>query len=75
LRTTDIGRYLSDTFSIQNCLKRGYSLSPLLFKFALENASSNIKGNKKGLGLDGTHQLLVYIASVNLLGNNINVRK
>jgi hypothetical protein len=31
-----IGKYLSDNFSIQNGLKQGDDLSPLLFNFALE---------------------------------------
>jgi hypothetical protein len=31
-----IGKYLCDTFSIQNGLKQGYALTPLLFNFALE---------------------------------------
>jgi hypothetical protein len=31
-----IGKHLSDIFSIQNDLKQGDALSPLLFNFALE---------------------------------------
>jgi hypothetical protein len=30
-----VGKYLSDTFSVQNDLKQGYALSPLIFKFYL----------------------------------------
>jgi hypothetical protein len=33
-----IGKYLSDNFPIQNGLKQGYALKPLLFNFALEYA-------------------------------------
>jgi hypothetical protein len=33
-----MGKYLSDNFSIQNGLKEGGALSPLLFNFALEYA-------------------------------------
>jgi hypothetical protein len=33
-----IGKQLSDTFSVQNGLKQGVALSPLLFNFALEYA-------------------------------------
>jgi hypothetical protein len=31
-----IGKYFSDSFPIQNGLKQGRALSPLLFNFALE---------------------------------------
>jgi hypothetical protein len=31
-----IGKHLSESFPIQNGLKQGYALSPLLFNFALE---------------------------------------
>jgi hypothetical protein len=37
-----IGKNLSDTFPIQNCLKQGRALSPLLFKFALEYARRKV---------------------------------
>jgi hypothetical protein len=33
-----IGKYLSNTFPIQNSMKQGDALSPLLFNFALEYA-------------------------------------
>jgi hypothetical protein len=32
-----VGRHLSDIFSIKNGLKQGDALSPLLFTFALDN--------------------------------------
>jgi hypothetical protein len=35
-----IGKYLSDNFPIQNGLKQGDALSPLLFNFALEQCFS-----------------------------------
>jgi hypothetical protein len=40
-----IGKYLSDNynFPIQNVLKQGDALSPLLFNFALECASGKSK--------------------------------
>jgi hypothetical protein len=41
-----IGKYLSDTFSIQDNFKRGDALSLLLFKFALEHAIRTIEANK-----------------------------
>ncbi|PNF19613.1 hypothetical protein B7P43_G03233, partial [Cryptotermes secundus] len=41
-----IGKYLSDNFPIQNCLKEGYALSPLLFNFAAECAIRKVQENK-----------------------------
>jgi hypothetical protein len=65
-----IGKHLSDNFLIQNGLKQGDALSPLLFNFALEYVIRNDHEIQVGLQLNGTHQLLAY-ADVNLLGDNI----
>jgi hypothetical protein len=65
-----IGKHLSDSFLIQNGLKQGDALSPLLFNVALENAIRKVLENQVGLKLNGAHQLLSYADDVNLLGDS-----
>jgi hypothetical protein len=51
-------------------------VSVLLSNFALEYAIKKVQENQVGLKLNGTRQLLAYVDSVNLLGDNIDtVRK
>jgi hypothetical protein len=66
-----IGQHLSDSFPIQNGLKQGDALSPLLFNFALDYAIRKVQENQVGLKLNGTQQLLAYVDVVNLLGDNM----
>jgi hypothetical protein len=63
---------LSDTLPIQNGLKEGYSLSPLISNFALEDSIRKAQENQAGLKLNETHDLLIYTVDDILLEENIN---
>jgi hypothetical protein len=57
-------KHLFDSFTIQNGLKQGDALSPLLFNFALEYAIKKVQETQ-----------MAYADDVNLLGDNIDTIK
>jgi hypothetical protein len=61
-------------FPIQNGLKEGDALSPLL-NSVLQYAIRKVQGNEVSLELNGTHQLLAYAEDINLLGDSMNTIK
>jgi hypothetical protein len=54
---------------MQNDLKQGDALWPMLFSFALKYAFRKVQKNQLWIKQNGTHQLLVYAYAINLLGD------
>ena len=63
---------MSDMFPIKNGFKKGAHLLPLLFNFASEYAIIRVLANQQSLKLNTTHQLLVNVGVVNMLGGSIH---
>jgi hypothetical protein len=67
--------HFSHNFPIQNGLKQGDALSPMLFNFTLEYVVRKIQEKQVGLKLIGAHHSLVYVDDVNLLADNIDTMR
>jgi hypothetical protein len=61
-----IGKHLSEIFVMQNGLKQGDALSPLLLNFALEYTVRKVQENQLVLKFNGSHQLQAYADNMNL---------
>ena len=63
--------YLSSSFPIENGLKQGNALSPLLFNLSLEYTISIVQETNLRLDMNGTHQALAYADDVNLISIDV----
>jgi len=68
-----VGKLLCDMFYIRNGLKQGDALLSLLFSFAFDYAIRMVQVIQDGLKLNGTHQLMVYAANINIFGGGGSV--
>ena len=56
-----MGNYLSSSFPIENGLKQGDTLSPLLFNFTLEYAIRKVQETNLRLDMNGSNHVLAYV--------------
>jgi hypothetical protein len=70
-----ISENLSDAFPIQNGLKQGDALSPLLLTFAIEYTIRKVQEYEEELESDGIYQQLIYVDNINILGQNMKTIK
>jgi hypothetical protein len=63
-----VDKHLSDTPLVKNGFIKGSALLPLLCNFALEYGTKRVQVHQDGLKSSSTHQLLVYVDDVNILG-------
>jgi hypothetical protein len=73
--TVCIGKFQSDKFPIQNGLKQGDALAPLLLNFGLEYFIRRVQENQEGLKLNRTHQILACADDVDVVGVNMDTVK
>ena len=62
-------------FPVRNDMKQREDLSSLIFNPALGYGIRKVQVNQDGLKLNGTHQLLVYVDDVNILGGSVHTIK
>ena len=66
-----IGSHLSASIPIENGLKQGDTLFPLLFHFTLGYVVRKVQETTLGLDMNGIHQVLASADHVNLMGVDI----
>jgi hypothetical protein len=60
------GKYMSDKFKIQDYLKKGDALLPLLLNFALEYSIRKVQHYQEGSKLNETDEILAYSVERNI---------
>ena len=66
---------MTDTFPVRITLNYRNFLSPLFFNSVLEYAIRRVHVNQDGFILNGTHQLLVCVDDVNIMGGSVHTLK